>query len=296
MISTEEFQQTLQAGQIQAALTLLIQSGFANELDVTTKMTEDSTSSREYFHTKINLLTGEIQNAVGKDLTIDSPSSLKLQQLHLNQVVASYRIVQDYLDRIKAILTILSPTTSLPDGDLIVGSDRLNPDSLVVQSTQSSIDNPDRQRFAATPTLSNSAALSPQQSTPLTSKAININPSVDTVITDSGIDLSIDEDREVWEEWVEDEDFSSTALPQPSVVSPPLKIADWEEHSVRRHLNPTIEVKPMIPRSNTESAHPTAQWEKFVPEYIGISADPQPQFGSSNDPHQMDKLLADLDL
>ena len=42
MISSEEFQQTLQAGQIQEAFALIVRDLI--ELDITTQMTEDSTS------------------------------------------------------------------------------------------------------------------------------------------------------------------------------------------------------------------------------------------------------------
>jgi hypothetical protein len=289
MISTEEFQQTLQAGQVQEALTLLFQSGFATELDVTTQMTEDATmvsqsASREYLRTKINLLTGEIQNEVGRDLTIDSTSYLKLQQLHLDRIVASYRIVQDYLDRIQTIVSILSPTSS--SGDLTVSSDRLTSDSLVARLTQATTDLGHQQLASDTTVSPNSSDLSQQQS-PVVNNAIH------PVAADSDIDLYVDEDGEVWEKWAEDEDFiSAAAMSQPPAAPPALTI----EHVVRRHFNPTIEVKPIIARPTPELVNPTAQWEKFAPEYVGISADPKPQFSSNNDAHQMDKLLADLDL
>ncbi len=32
---------------------------------------------------------------------------IKLQQLHIDQIIVSHRLVQGYLDRVKAILTVL---------------------------------------------------------------------------------------------------------------------------------------------------------------------------------------------
>jgi|GEM_PF-3152793 len=113
MISSEEFHQQLQAGQIQAALALIVRD--ASELDVTTRMTEDlancQSSSSEYLRTKINLLTGEIYNEVGKDV-VTRHSYIKLQQLHIDQIMVSHRLVQGYLDRVKAILTVLDSARS----------------------------------------------------------------------------------------------------------------------------------------------------------------------------------------
>ena len=320
MISSEIFHQKLQAGHIHEALALVLTD--ASELDVTTRMTEVSTSqsgSSEYLRTKINLLTGEIHNEVGKETIADSTSYIKLQQLHIDQIVVSYRLVQGYLDRVKAILTALDSSSlsggvngtshprsrgsrSAADAAAESVDSRLNAADLVARLTQATaipspstvtasspiehpdLLEPDRHSIAPTPSskISNSSAGSnadTPHSTPIDPSAI-----------DDDLDLSIDPDGTIWEEWVEDEDFlSGSLLPPPSstpsIVSP-ARSAQWGQ----RQLHP-IEVKPTISRT-TSDAGTTHQWDRFAPEYI--NPNPPPTSIASN-PRQLDRLLADLD-
>ena len=83
MIPSHEFYQKLQAGQINEALAIAIQS--ASELDITTRMTDELPdrpfADREYFRTKINLLTGTVEHEVGKKIVTSTNTYLKLQQL-----------------------------------------------------------------------------------------------------------------------------------------------------------------------------------------------------------------------
>ena len=128
----------------------------------------------------------------------------------------------------------------------------------------------------------------------------NIRRASDRMAIDDDLDLSIDRDGEVWEEWIEDEDFMAA-----STVSPPslLTIPSWEESAVRRQLNP-IEVKPTSPRAPTESVNSSAQWNEFAPEHVGVVTNAQSQIvdlaalrsNRSNDSHQLDRLLTDLDI
>jgi hypothetical protein len=256
MISSEEFQKTLQSGEIHQALALLVRD--AVELNVTTRLTEDSiancqTSDSAYIRTKINLLTGEIQNEVGRDVVVNSNNYLRLQQLHIDQIVVSDRIVQSYLDQIKAILTDLSSTSLSPP--LKIESDRLNSDSLVERLIQAALQSKDQPASFAMTQLSD-------------------NP----VIIDENLDLSIDADGEVWEEWVEDEDFNSESVTLPSTSSMGIK-SDCEENWVRRQLN-LIEVKP---HNIPESVNISAQWDKFLPDCINIDPDPQLRITKSSD-------------
>ena len=117
---------------------------------------------------------------------------------------------------------------------------------------------------------------------------------------DDDLDLSIDRDGEVWEEWIEDEDFMpASILPQPSLVTVP----SWEESAMRRQLHP-IEVKPTSPRAPAESVNSSAQWNEFAPEHVGIIAHPQSQIGDlvapkshhSNNSDRLNRLLTDLDI
>jgi hypothetical protein len=340
MLSNQEFQQKLQAGQIHEALALLVRD--ASELDITTQIAADATlgtqsSGSEYLRTKIDLLTGSVHNEVGKDLVTDRASYLKLEQLHIDRIVASHQMVQGYLHQIKAILTVLSPTPI--ETRLTLDTDRsqrltsASLTALLTQSTSRSIADPplpqQPESIAASTSLQIDSDRLPERShrsEPKPSPSMPNDPiaqqpptlvqpwsetrdrigldeplptldanaaklSLDPLLVDD-LDLSIDEDGAVWEEWVEDEDFGSEpVMPQPLVST----IPNWQDRSIRSHLNP-IDVKPVIARANTESVA-RSQWDKFEPEYVGISTDPQqPQLASDRNSHQMDKLLADLDI
>jgi hypothetical protein len=255
MISSQEFQRTLQAGNIHEALALLVRD--ATQIDVTTRLTTDSNNAQAsqtgYLRTKINLLTGEIQNEVGNGVVTDSSSYPKLQKLHIEQVVASDRIVQGYWDQLKTILGVLSPTK--------IESPRSNSDSLGAKLAQASL--------RLQPDIVPPSPLTPTIPTQLSPISESI---------DDDVDLSIDSEGEVWEEWVEDEDFSSpSTLPQPSLIPPMLTIADRSENLVKRHLN-SLAVKPTAPRTNPESVTSSPGWDKFAPDYI--DPDPQPRINN----------------
>jgi hypothetical protein len=262
MISSEEFHQKLQAGQIHEALSLVMHD--ATELEIVTRLTEDLANSQSpgdrYLRTKINLLAGTVQNEVSENVLTDGTNYLRLQKLHTDRIVSSHRIVRDYLQQIEAILTVLPPP---PSGGAEDSSDSDN--NLQTLPAGSS---PQADRF----------------------------PMDKLAVEDDDIDLSLDRDGEVWEEWVEDEDFmSDLGLPQPSTslgtISDRQENANW----VRRQLNP-LEVKPTPPRSTSVPADTATRWDKFAPEYIGSGTDPQPRIDLNNDAEQMDKLLADLDI
>jgi hypothetical protein len=256
MISSQEFQQKIQAGQIHEALALAIQA--ASELDITTRMTEDSPDRRsaknEYIRTKINLLTGNVENEVGKKVLTDSNSYLKLQQLHIDRVADSHRIVRGYLQQLEAILTALPPiTTSATSED------------------------------ASIPTRSTALATTPIDP-----------PQLPTAVMDEDVDLSLEREGEVWEEWVEEEDFQfEVGSPSPSLGSPGSMASDRSAHSVRRPLNP-LPLKPIALRS-TATPVDNARWDKFVPEYISVDVIPAVRPMTVGEVDRMDELLADLD-
>jgi hypothetical protein len=258
MISSQEFQEKLQAGQIHEALALAIQA--ASELDITTRMTEDlpnhRSSGSEYLRTKINLLTGNVENEVGKKIVTDSNSYLKLQQLHIDRVAESHRLFRGYLQQLEAILTALPPTVS--DAKFAAATDDLSERSNLVDTVS--------------------------VETPLAA----------TVAVDEDVDLSLRDD-EVWEEWGEDDDFQFEAgSPQPRSISPISMLPDRLEHSVPRPLN-LLPLKPIALRSTSISVN-TSGWDKFAPEYIGIEGDLQPRPLSQGDAERLDDLLTDLDL
>jgi hypothetical protein len=267
MISSEEFQQKLQAGQIQAALALvgcdasLLQGVFTQQLDITTRITVDAQSpSNEYLRTKINLLTGAIENEFGGSVAIDENRYLQLKQLHIDQILSSYQIVSSHLDRLSAILTALLPTSIAPSiSNQTVTSEWLNSDTLTVQLNRS---------------------LSPLISEPP-------HP-------DADIDLSGDEDWEIWEELVEDPDvISPTTIDCPIPPLPELNFPEWQDRWVRRPLNP-IDIKPIIPRSSSPSVDPSEQWDRFAPEHLSLEANSQLPL-SRNHNSRLHRLLANLD-
>jgi hypothetical protein len=321
MISSEEFQQQLQSGRIQEALALvsrdptLLQRGFTHALDITTHSTPDTAPERAvtngYLRTKIDLLTGKIHNEVSQNLVLDRASYLNLQQLHITQIVASYRIVQGHLERVKAILTALSPTTTAQSQAANIagqeqpesgGMGELTATLLQTRLTHSLsmlTANSHNHDDIAEPTVEQifqeDVAASAER-TP----AESIDSIAPVRIVDPGefdeIDLSVCENDEIWEEWVEDDDFPpESVMPQPTPVPGELKLPDLQEHWVRRPLSP-IDVKPIVPRATPIAIDPAERWEKFVPEYIEIDPDrtDRSQPNRTLDPSGMDRLLANL--
>ena len=249
MISSTEFHQTLQAGKIHQALALLVRD--AAELDITTRLTAASPDLQPqpnaYLRTKINLLTGEIQNDIGRDVVADGTNYLKLQQLHIDQILASDRIVQSYLQQLKTILVGLAVVETQPQP---TAAPPLNAEALLARLTQAARSS----AAAAESTVVESGSFAPLET------------------NDDDLDLSIDLAGDVWEEWVEDEDFSAESIVLPSVYS----IADQpdcEESWVRRHLN-RLEVTPHQLDTSSEPTTAATRWDKFGPDWIGI--DPPP--------------------
>jgi hypothetical protein len=319
MISRAEFDRHLQAGHIAQALALLLSE--ANAIDITTEITDeintnvsDSLSDittaaglpkSEYLRTKIDLLTGEIHNQVGKDLIVNSSSYLKLQQLHIDQIVASYRIVQEHLRQISGILAAVDSNPQLdPITDRFDLADTL-PTRLtetfraILTSTAGAAKNLNIDRHTnpqSTTQNEHSADLAfdrlPQPSQPIVSHDA----------FDDDIDLSLDETTVEWEEWAEDENVddekieSKSAIQSSASALQAVKIPAWGEDWVRPHPQKTA-IKPIKPRTKTGSSSidPSEQWDKFRPEHVGIYVDSKPNSSNPNDPYQVDKLLADLD-
>jgi hypothetical protein len=335
MISSQEFQQKLQAGHIHEALAIVVRD--TSQLDIVTQMTEASlassqSASSEYLRTTINLLTGEIYNEVGKDLVVNSDTYRQLQQLHTDRIVASHRLVQGYLHQIETILRVVSPPQS--ESRSSIADNRIDATSLVTllnRSSSQSIANQPSSQQAEINTSDNSTfaehasdrlgdrerswELQPSPPAledrhlwidntdplafdePLPMAVDTIESHLDVLPMDDEIDLSIDEDSEVWEEWLEDDDFLSAVLPQPPSVLSASSVSNLPDRLIGRHLHP-IGVKPISPRTTVESVDPLARWDKFEPEYIGISTDElqQPQPSIDRDTERMARLFADLDI
>jgi hypothetical protein len=233
MISSEEFQQKLQSGDVHAALALLVRDGA--ELDITTQIGANITTDRSldrstnqaYLRTKINLLTGSVQNEVGANLAIDSPDYLQLHQLHLDRMAIGHQMIQGYQDSLKEILRMFASSDSSS--------------SLPMKMPQQ--EDLDHQ-------LSGSNHLNP-------------------IAED--IDLSIVHEGEIWEEWIEEGIASLRDSSLPVVQTSSSVAPDQSELLTRRQLHP-IDVKPMMPRQS-KSIETSASWSQFVPEHLGISAE-----------------------
>jgi hypothetical protein len=261
MISSAEFQQKLRSGQIYEALALVVQETI--ELEITTHMSEDAdedpATDGEYLRTKINLLTGEIHNEVAQHI-VTNPHFAKLQRLHIDQIVASQLGVRSYLEQIQAILAIL-PSNST------AASNGLSPQPDLPKLSVEPIDR-------AVPSVS------------------QLDPTGDL---EADLDLSVDRDGAVWEEWVEDEDFISSAdIPAPPIL-PRLPHPEPPSQWIGRPLD-SIALKPIVPRATATPIDLATQWEKFEPEYMGPDLHNQPHIQHYPDRQQMDKILADLDI
>jgi hypothetical protein len=315
MISIAEFQQKLDSGQVHAALALLVRDGA--ELDITTQIgaeigdqiVNDQAINHTYLRTKINLLTGSVQNEVGEDLTIGSPDYLQLHQLHLDRIVISHQIIQGYQDSLKEILLTLSSSSSLSPlspidvpqpqelAQSIVGN-RLNSDLLMAKLIQSSVPGRDDrfpqveltamgQSSISQPSIGQSIPTNQsnpinqanlinqdQQSDLLNNSQTNDQqqyfPHINPMAED--IDLSIVHEDEVWEEWIQDEEIASLLdSPAPLGQTGSSVAPDRSGSLTRRQLHP-IEVKPMMPRQS-KSIETSVAWSQFVPEHLGIAPD-----------------------
>jgi hypothetical protein len=305
MISSAEFQRKLRSGQIYDALALVVQETV--ELEITTQMNEDPDPDRsadgEYLRTRINLLTGNIQNEVGKNV-VTSPNFLKLQQLHLDQLAVSQQGVRGYLEQILAILAIL-PANSMTSGDRSqLPAERFQPSGRVAETFVSSIDptNNPTSDVAEDLDLSIDSVMNVAEDLDLSIDSVmnvdeDLDLSIDSVMNvDEDLDLSIDRDGEVWEEWVEDENFvSSSDILAPPLMAARMPLPESPTQWVRRPLDP-IAIKPIAPRAATTPVDPATKWEKFEPEHLGCGIEPQPRVKHYPDPQQMDKILADLDI
>jgi hypothetical protein len=237
MISSAEFQQTLQAGKIHQALAILVRD--ASKLDITTHLTENSVTDDQieqtgYLRTTINLLTGEIYNEVSKDILASGNNYIKLQQLHHDRIVASDRIVRGYLSQLQAILASLPSTLAQPQQ---VESSQLNSHALLARLTQAAL-----------------LVQEPITSLPSSQFADNL-----AAPDDDDLDLSIDPEGAIWEEWVEDEDFSIGAA----------STSEWAEHWVQRQRNP-VEISTPHPHTTAELTTSSARWNKFAPECLNV--------------------------
>jgi hypothetical protein len=140
MATSDDFKEQLKAGKIVDALTLALSE--AVELEITTWVSSaksDANTSLEADHpsadcrmrTRLNILEGNIDNEVGTQFIGNGPYT-ELRQFHQEQVQEGRQIVQQNLDNLQHLFTILTTTLSkLPQASrqLADGNSVLSPSS-----------------------------------------------------------------------------------------------------------------------------------------------------------------------
>jgi hypothetical protein len=121
MAISDDFKEQLKAGKIVDALTLAL--GEAVELEITTWVSSsksDATTSTERDHlpppdcrmrTRINIVDGNIDNEVGSQFIGNGPYT-ELRQFHQEQVQEGRQVIQQNLENLQQLFTVLTNTLS----------------------------------------------------------------------------------------------------------------------------------------------------------------------------------------
>lgn len=112
MVPNDDFQKALQSGKLSEALMLAMNQ--AVDLKITTWVAssaddpaqEDKAHPGSRLHTRVNLLSGEIENEVGAKFLATGPYEA-LRQFHLNQVEKSNQKIQDNFHSLQELLKLL---------------------------------------------------------------------------------------------------------------------------------------------------------------------------------------------
>ncbi|HEY9635724.1 MAG TPA: hypothetical protein V6D14_20130 [Coleofasciculaceae cyanobacterium] len=123
MTSSDDFKEQLKAGKIVEALTRAV--GEAVELEITTWVSSsnsDTNTSIEAdqppadcrMRTRLNIVDGDIENEVGSRFIGNGPYT-ELRQFHMAQVQDGPRIIQQNLENLQQLFTVLTNTiTRIP--------------------------------------------------------------------------------------------------------------------------------------------------------------------------------------
>lgn len=120
MAISDDFKEKLRTGKIVDALTLAL--GEAVELEITTWVcssnSDDNTSVLTYqpasdcrMRTRINIVDGDIDNEIGSQFIGNGPYT-ELRQFHMEQVHEGREIIQQNLENLQQIFTVLTSTLS----------------------------------------------------------------------------------------------------------------------------------------------------------------------------------------
>lgn len=118
MAISDEFKEQLRAGKIVDALTLAL--GEAVELEITTWVSSSSANTSTEnarppadcrMRTRINIVDGDIDNEIGTQFIGNGPYT-ELRQFHMEQVQEGRHIIQQNLENLQQLFTVLTTTLS----------------------------------------------------------------------------------------------------------------------------------------------------------------------------------------
>jgi hypothetical protein len=115
MAASDEFREHLKAGKIVEAMNLAL--GQAIELEITTWVSTEKSSSVDtpepghYMRTRLNIVDGEVENEVGTQFIGNGPYR-ELREFHLAQVQGGRQIIQQNIESLQQVFTILVSTAS----------------------------------------------------------------------------------------------------------------------------------------------------------------------------------------
>ncbi|MEQ8752874.1 MAG: hypothetical protein RID09_05045 [Coleofasciculus sp. G1-WW12-02] len=111
MTTSEEFKQKLRAGNIGDAFTLALSESV--ELEITTWVSSANSPQTEQpaanscMRTRINIVEGSIDNEVGSQFIGNGPYT-ELRQFHTQQVQEGRQIIQNNLENLQQLFTVLT--------------------------------------------------------------------------------------------------------------------------------------------------------------------------------------------
>lgn len=119
MTTSDDFKEHLKAGNIVDALTLVL--GKSVELEITTWVSSsnsaevqmstppNSAPANSRMRTRVNIVDGEIDNEVGSQFIGNGPYT-ELRQFHMAQVHEGPKIIQQNLENLQHLFTVLTST------------------------------------------------------------------------------------------------------------------------------------------------------------------------------------------
>lgn len=131
MAISDEFKAQLKAGKIVDALTLAL--GEAVELEITTWVSSSKASEANHsaeadkpptdcrMRTRMNIVDGAIDNEIGSRFIGNGPYT-ELRQFHMEQVQQGRQIIQQNLENLQQLFTVLTNTlTQMPQASHRLG-------------------------------------------------------------------------------------------------------------------------------------------------------------------------------